>query len=60
MTKKLLSRIAMTLEEWGITLEYFSNVETGEIDWEAVLLEVKTEAGESNAESLQELLKANP
>lgn len=56
MDKKLLSRIASTLEEWDIYLEHYWDYQTEKIDWSAVVKEVSDSVGEDYAEAIQELL----
>ncbi len=59
MDSRLVSRIALTLEEWGIYLEHYWNYQTEEFDWSAVIKEVSETAGESYAEGIQELISSN-
>lgn len=56
MNGNLLSRIALTLEEWDIYLEHYWDYQTEKVDWSAVIQKVSENAGENNAEALQELL----
>lgn len=59
MDKKLLSRIALTLEEWDIYLEHYWDYQTEKIDWSAVVQKVSDSVGEDYAEAIQELLDTN-
>ena len=59
MDNRLLSRIALTLEEWDIYLEHYWNYQTEKVDWSAVIQKVSDTVGESYAEGIQELLEDN-
>jgi hypothetical protein len=59
MDSRLVSRIALTLEEWDIYLEHYWDYQAEKFDWSAVIQKVSDTVGESYAEGIQELIDSN-